>query len=85
MLFRSKYVSAESKVDSFTIIVADAASGQQLWTATANDGEGEDFLLMEFPDGRVRLSKGAEPLVKLVRGFEVRPFDDAARKAFVRP
>ena len=83
--FGSKYVSAESKVDSFTIIVADAASGQQLWTATANDGEGEDFLLMEFPDGRVRLSKGAEPLVKLVRGFEVRPFDDAARKAFVRP
>lgn len=83
--FGSKYVSAESKVDSFTIIVADAASGQQLWTATANDGEGDDFLLMEFPDGRVRLSKGAEPLVRLVRGFEVRPFDDAAKKAFVHP
>jgi hypothetical protein len=82
----SRYVWATAfESNASRITVWDAASGQQLWTATANDGESEDFLLMEFPDGRVRLSKGAEPLVKLVRGFEVRPFDDAARKAFVRP
>jgi hypothetical protein len=83
--FGSKYVWDWSKLKPFTIIVSDASSGQQLWTATANDGEGEDFLLMEFPDGRVRLSKSAESLVRLVRGFEVRPFDDAAKKAFVHP
>jgi WD40 repeat protein len=79
----SRYVWAASDLSS--ISVWDAASGQKLWTATANDGNGEDFLLIQFPDGRVRLSPSAEKLVKLVRGFQVRPFDGAARRAFVRP
>jgi hypothetical protein len=79
----SRYVWAWSEFES--IIVWDAASGQKLWTATANDTNGEDFLFLEFPDGRVRLSASAERLVKLVRGFQVRPFDDAAKGAFVHP
>jgi hypothetical protein len=79
----SRYVWTWSKLEPSTIIVSDAASGQKLWTATANDSNGADFVFLEFPDGRVRLSNSAEPLLKLVHGFQVRPFDDAAKKAFV--
>ena len=78
-----KHVWAHLNLRSFA--VWDPASGQQLWTATAGDMNSEDFLVLEFPDGRVRLSDGAEWLVKLVRGFEVRPFDAAARRAFFHP
>lgn len=76
-----KYLWAS--LDLRSIIVWDVASGQKLWTATTNDTNGKDFLLVEFPDGRVRLSKGAERLVSLVRGYQVRPFDDVARRAFL--
>ena len=37
---------------------------------------------MTFPDGRLRATAGAERYVKLVKGFEVRPFDQAARRVF---
>jgi WD40 repeat protein len=77
----SRYVWACS--DLRTIIVWDAASGQQLWTATANDTNGEDFLVLQFPDGRVRWSEGAERLIRLVRGFQARPFDAAAQRTFL--
>jgi WD40 repeat protein len=80
--YDSSYVWAASGISGIT--VWDAPSGQELWTATANDVNGEDFLFMQFPDGQIRLSQSAEKLVKLVRGFQVRPFDDAARWAFVR-
>jgi hypothetical protein len=78
-----KYVWAPLDLRSFA--VWDAVSGAELWTATAGDTNSEDFLILKFPDGRVRLSEGAERLVKLVRGFQVRPFDDAARRAFLHP
>ena len=81
----SRYVWTWTDVELPTIIVWDAASGQQLWTATANDINSKDFLVMEFPDGRVRLSEGAERLVRLVRGFQTRPFDDAAKRTFLHP
>jgi hypothetical protein len=81
----SRYVWTWSDVQLPTIIVWDAASGQPLWTATANDMNSEDFLVIEFPDGRVRLSEGAERLVRLVRGFQVRPFDEAAKRKFLHP
>jgi hypothetical protein len=81
----TRYVWTWSNVHRQSIIVWDTASGQRLWTATANDTNSDDFLIMEFPDGRVRLSEGAERLVRLVRGFEVRPFDDAAKRIFLSP
>jgi len=81
----SRYVWTSSDVQLPTIIVWDAASGQQLWTATANDTNATDFLVMEFPDGRVRLSEGTERLLRLVRGFQVRPFDETAKRKFLRP
>ena len=68
-----------------SIMVWDAAPGEQLWTTTGNDTNGPAFLIMQFPDGLVRLSDGAEPLVRLVRGFEVRPFDDTVKRAFIHP
>jgi WD40 repeat protein len=77
----SRYVWACS--DLRTITVWDAASGQQLWTATANDTNSKEFLVLEFPDGRVRLSEGAERLIRLVRGFQVRRFDAAAERTFL--
>jgi hypothetical protein len=81
----SRYVWTWSNVQLQSIIVWDAASGQQLWTATANDTNSKDFLVMEFPDGRLRLSEGAERQVRLVRGFQTRPFDDAAKRTFLHP
>jgi WD40 repeat protein len=79
----SRYACADTDLQAIT--VWDAASGQQLWTATANDTNSKDFLVIAFPDGRVRLSKGAERLVRLVRGFQARPFDDAAKRRFLHP
>lgn len=78
-----KYVWASS--DSRSITVWDVASGQKLWTVTANDTNDKDFLVVEFPDDRLRLSEGAERLVSLVRGYQVRPFDDVAKRAFLHP
>lgn len=53
----------------------DAATGRSLWLATAGDGaSGRDFLIMQYPDGRVLVSQGAADLVKFVKGFDVRPF-----------
>ena len=72
-----------------SVVMRDAATGQWLWTATANNPTGstakDDLLIMEFPDGRVRLSEGAESLIRLVSGFEVRPFDAAAKSRFLHP
>jgi hypothetical protein len=70
---------------SGSLTVWEAASGQRLWTADANEIYSKDFIVMQFPDGRVRLSEGAESKLRLVRGFEVRPFNDAAKRQFVHP
>jgi WD40 repeat protein len=78
-----KYVWASS--DSRSITVWDVASGQKLWTVTANDTNDESFLVVELPDGHLRLSESAERLVSLVRGYQVRPFDDLAKRAFLPP
>ena len=78
-----KYVWAPLDLRSFA--VWDAVSGEKLWTATAGDTNSGDFLILKFPDGRVRLSEGAERLVKLVRGFQVRPFDETAKRVFLHP
>jgi len=63
----------------------DLASGRLVWTASDAFGmSGKDAgLLVAFADGRVRLSKGAESLVAMVKGFEHRPFDPKRDAAFV--
>ena len=78
-----------------SIILWDLKTGKRVWTATddirVNDfgtsgtKDDRDLLVMEFPDGRVRLSKGAEKMVRLVRGFHARPFDKAAAARFLEP
>jgi hypothetical protein len=64
-----------------SVVLWDLKTGKRLWTATDQQGD----LVMEFPDGRVRLSKGAEKMVRLVRGFDVKPFDGAAARRFLEP
>jgi len=41
--------------------------------------------VMVFANGRLRVSPGAEKYVKLVKDFEVKPYDDAARRLFEQP
>jgi hypothetical protein len=65
---------------SFTL--RDIATGKRIWSLQGTPDLG--FVMM-FSDGRVRVSPGAEKYVKLVRGFEVRPFDEAAKPTFLRP
>ena len=62
-----------------SVVLWDLKTGKRMWTATADQG----VLVMEFSDGRVRLSKGAEKMVRLVHGFEARPFDGAAARSFI--
>ncbi len=61
----------------------DLATGRTLSTLLqAPDGNG---YIVSFADGCVQVSPGAEKFVRLVRGFETRAFDAAARKVFTRP
>ncbi len=61
----------------------DLATGRTLSTLLqAPDGNG---YILSFADGCVQVSPGAEKFVRLVRGFETRAFDAAARKVFTRP
>ena len=60
---------------SMSIKLCDAASGRSVWLATASYGAaGQDLLIIQYADGRVLVSEGAEDLVKFVRGFDIRPF-----------
>jgi hypothetical protein len=60
-----------------SIKLCDRASGRTVWLTTASDGASDrDFLIMQYGDGRVLVSEGAEDLVKFVEGFDVRPFSD---------
>jgi len=62
---------------NMSIKLCDVASGRSLWLATASDGAAErDFLIMQYADGQVLVSEGAEDLVKFVKGFDVSPFTD---------
>ncbi|WP_155809410.1 hypothetical protein [Bradyrhizobium sp. URHA0013] len=62
---------------NMSIKLCDVASGRSLWLATASDGAaGREFLIVQFADGRVLVSEGAEDLVKFVNAFDVRPFTD---------
>ncbi|WP_426419863.1 WD40 repeat domain-containing protein [Bradyrhizobium genosp. A] len=58
------------------------ATGKTIWSLQGTPNLG---FVMSFSDGRVRVSPGAEKYVKLVRGFEVKPFDEAAKRRFLHP
>jgi hypothetical protein len=88
----SRHAWSLSPAQEQSVVLWDLASGKRLWTATDvfntnvdNSSELFDVLVMEFPDGRVRLSEGGEKMVRLVRGFDVRPFDKAAARQFLEP
>lgn len=76
--FRSVWSAGPIPVQ--TIRMWETTSGRLLWQATANDSESQDFLIMQYADGRVLVSEGAENLVKFVRGFEVQPFERPRRR-----
>ncbi|MFN5721524.1 MAG: hypothetical protein ACK463_44605 [Bradyrhizobium sp.] len=73
-------VDGSRLIDGFTL--RDISTGKALWTLHETPHGG---FVMILADGRVRLSPGAERYITLVRGFEVKPFDDAARKQFELP
>lgn len=75
----SRHAWSLSTTQEQSIILWELKTGKPLWTATDQDGD----LVMEFPDGRVRLSEGAEKMVRLVHGFDARPFDGAAARRFL--
>jgi hypothetical protein len=81
----SKHGWSEARSRGQGIDYWDLASGRLLWTASdafAVSGK-ETGLLVEFADGRVKLSKGAESLVAMVKGFEHRPFDPKRDAVFI--
>ena len=64
---------------SFTL--REIATGKTIWSLQGTPDLG---FVMSFPDGRVRISPGAEKYLKLVRGFAVKPFDANAKRQFLR-
>jgi hypothetical protein len=61
----------------------DLAMGKSIWTTIPNWNQ--DGFHMFLADGRVRYSPGKYRDFRLVRGFEIRPFDAAAAKSFIAP
>ena len=64
-----------------TFTLRQIATGKTIWSLQGTPDLG---FVMSFSDGRVRISPGAEKYLKLVRGFEVKPFDAAAKRQFLR-
>ncbi len=76
--------------DGSSIAYWSLKTGRRLWTATEIEedvarNKWKAFLIVEYPDGKFRLSKGAEKLVRIVDGFKVRPFAPADRARFRKP
>jgi hypothetical protein len=61
------------------ITLREIASGKRVWTIYVTPDLG---FVMTFADGRLRATRGAEKFVELVKGFEVKPYDNAARRLF---
>jgi hypothetical protein len=61
----------------------DFATGKRVWKTIPNWNQ--DGFHMFLADGRVRYSPGKYRDFRLVRGFEIRPFDAAAARSFVAP
>ena len=73
-------IESEGSETSFSL--RDIASGKKIWTLQGTPDLG---FVMVFANGRLRVSPGAEKYVKLVKDFEVKPYDDAARRLFEQP
>jgi hypothetical protein len=77
----NRYDGGMGTASTQSLAVRDKASRRLLWQAIASDGAAQrDFLIVQYADGRVLVSDGAEDLVKFVRGFEVRPFGASPRQ-----
>lgn len=75
----SRHVLSGSPFGGSPFTLQDISTGKRIWSLHGTPNLG---FVMIFSNGRVRASPGAEQYVKLVRGFEVKPFDDAARRQF---
>ena len=76
----SRYV-IESEGGYAPITLREISSGKRVWTLYVTPDLG---FVVTFADGRIRATPGAEKFFELVRGFEVKPYDDAARRLFQR-
>jgi WD40 repeat protein len=75
----SRYVISKTDFFPNSFTLREIATGRKMWSLQGTPDLG---FVMTFSDGRVRVSPGAEKYVKLVRGFEVEPYDEAARGQF---
>jgi WD40 repeat protein len=75
----SRFIVVRDFANSF--VKYDLATGKRVWTTIPNWDQ--DGFQMFLADGRVRYSPSKYRNFRLVRGFEIRPFDAAAAKAFV--
>lgn len=78
----SRHVLIKHGLFSASFALRHIAAGKTIWSLQGSPNLG---FVMTFSDGRVRVSAGAEKYVKLVRGFEMKPFDEAAKRRFLRP
>lgn len=68
---------------SQSITLWNLQSGRVEWRATEVVDD-RPYLIVEFPDGKFRLSPGAEKIVRVVKGFVSRPFTHADAAKFLK-
>ena len=79
--------SADDEEGSMSVTLWNLRTGRMEWRATEEGGDGSykrAVLVVEFPDGKFRLSQGAEKFVRVVDGFSSRPFTKADAAKFVK-
>ncbi|WP_426407279.1 WD40 repeat domain-containing protein [Bradyrhizobium ganzhouense] len=69
--------------DFGSFVKYEIATGKRVWTAIPNWRRNGFHMIL--PDGHVRYTPPRADDLRLVRGFDIRPFDAAAAKQFVAP